>query len=101
MTMTSTCLLIVASSPSASNPDVSHETLRLLADAELAEDHVEQVLRIHPAGYPPDRSGRKPQIFGDQLQVVPIGVECLADKSPALLKRTTVTLARDQRLLRL
>jgi hypothetical protein len=40
---------------------------RLLADTKLAKDDVEKILDIDPAGDPPKRVRRPPQLFGDHL----------------------------------
>src|SRR5208282_1786579 len=36
-------------------------------NTEIAEDNVEDVLDIHPAGQPAERRGGRPQFLGDQL----------------------------------
>ena len=36
-------------------------------DAEVAEDDVEDVLDVDPAGQPAERGGRNPQFLGDEL----------------------------------
>ena len=39
----------------------------LFADAEVAEDHVQNILDIDPAGQPPERMGGDAQLFGQQI----------------------------------
>ena len=43
----------------------------LLADAEIAEDHVENILDVDTAGQPPQRMRRQPQLLGHQFLTRP------------------------------
>ena len=38
-----------------------------LADAEIAKDHVENILDIDPAGEPAERPRGQPQLFGEDV----------------------------------
>ena len=42
-------------------------SLPLFADAEVAEDHVQDVLDIDPAGEAPERAGGDAQLLGQQI----------------------------------
>lgn len=39
----------------------------LFADAEVAKDHVQDILDVDAAGEAPERAGGDPQLFGQQL----------------------------------
>ena len=46
---------------------VSRETMALFADAEIAENDVQNVLDIDPAGQAAQRLGGKPEFLGDDI----------------------------------
>src|ERR1700726_983487 len=70
-----------------------------LADTELAEDYVEDVLDIDPAEQPAERVRGRPQIFRDQFLSLPDGSDAPPQRKRCLLQQSTLTLPRDQRAL--
>ena len=40
---------------------------RLFADAEVAENHIQDLLDIDPTGEAPERAGGDPQLLGQQI----------------------------------
>src|ERR1700752_2887876 len=67
----------------------SREPGRLLTDAEIAEDHVEQVFDIDGAGDAAEAAQRKTQVFRAQLWQR--GGERSPQRSGAFLERLAVT----------
>ena len=68
------------------------------ADAEIAEDHVENVLDVDPAGQPAERPGGQPQFLGHQL-LAPDGpsAQRAFERADGLLQRPALPLAGDER----
>ena len=54
--------------------------VRLFPDTEVAEDHVQDILDIDPAGQPPERTGGDPQLFCQKIR--PADVLRLAARGP-------------------
>ena len=72
----------------------------LFADAEVAENHVQDVLDIDPAGQAPERAGGDAQLLGQQI----LAAGHVAALGPAqggqdLLERMPVAFAGHQRRL--
>ena len=70
----------------------------LFADAKVAENHVQDVLDIDPAGQPAERAGGDPQLLGQQI----LAAGHFASLRPLqgrqyLLKRAPVAFAGHQR----
>ena len=69
-----------------------------LPDAEVAEDHVEDVLDVDPAGEAAERPGRQPQFLGDQLLLAGAADrQRPAQRVRRLPQRVPMALAGDQR----
>ena len=49
----------------------------LFADAEIPENHVQDVLDVDPADQPPERVSRQPQFLGDQF----LARACTSDRA--------------------
>ncbi len=63
---------------------------QLFADAEVAENHVQNILDIDPAGEPPERAGGDPQLLGQQI----LAAGHVAALAPACRAATTSSSAR-------
>lgn len=70
----------------------------LFADAEVAENDVQDVLDVDPPGKPAERTGGKPQLLGQQI-LLGGNVRRLrpAQGGQGLLERMAVAFAGDQR----
>src|SRR5665213_41704 len=84
------------------SPALIHNTLlwiRLFADAEVAEDHVQDVLDIDPASEASERPGGDAQFLGQQIltgrHLARLGA---AESGHHLLERAAVARAGDDRL---
>ena len=79
---------------------VPHAGKALFADAEIAENHVQDVLDVDPAGEPPQGASGDAQLFGQQILMTgePRRQRPL-QRRQGILQRTAVALARHQRRL--
>jgi hypothetical protein len=82
---------LVRPEPAAPGPE---HPVRLFPDAKVAENHVQDVLDIDPAGEAAKRAGSNAQLLGQQI----LAARHFSALSPPqggqdLLKRPTVTLA--------
>lgn len=74
--------------------------VNLLPDAEIAEDHVQNIFDIHPARQPTQGARRGPQLFGNQIVTPPELRPGRAHKSRShRFQRPSLALAGDQRRL--
>src|SRR5579862_465272 len=73
---------------------------RLLADTEITENRVQDVLNIDPASKPAQRPGGQAQLLGDQV-VLPghVAIESPTESFLCPLKGVAMPLAADQGLL--
>ena len=70
------------------------------ADAEVAEDHVQDVLDIDPAGQPPQRAGGDAELFGQQILAAgERGLASPPQGRQGILQGAPMPLAGDQRWL--
>ena len=73
---------------------------RLFADAEVAENHVQDVLDIDPAGEPPERPGGDAQLLGQQILAAgQLGRQRPPQGRQGVLQGPPVALAGHQRRL--
>ena len=73
---------------------------RLFADAEVAEDHVQDVLDVDPAGKPPQRPGSDAQLLSQQILAAGhIGRQGPAQGFQGVFQRPPMALPRHQRRL--
>ena len=69
---------------------------RLLPDAEVPENDVQNILDVDPASQPPERSRREPKFLGDDVLAAALG-ERPAQRLGGLAQQHAMPLAGDQR----
>src|SRR5437660_11326175 len=69
----------------------------LLADAEITENDVENILHVHPTRQPPKGPRRKPQLLGNQLQRAGrSGIDGSVERGRGFPQRVALALAGDK-----